>query len=288
MVALAKQDIQTREVLDWEGVHLLHFMGSSCSQKSRIFLNLKGIDWTSHHVDLTQRENYTDWFMGINPRGLVPVLVHNGQVIIESNDILEHLEAEFPEPELIPAGRGSEMHALLEEEDALHLDLRALSMRFMFGDAAQRSEDQLAAYRDKGSGTVNGELDPHKDVELQFFEQMLENGGITDEQVKQAVQSFHQAFSGIDAKLSENPYILGEPLSLIDIAWYIYSNRLLAAGYPIHEQHPAVGAWYNGLHQRPEFSKEVQAPPPMVERVQALHRQQAAEGKTLALVGGLT
>jgi len=45
MVQLLDSDIKTREVLDWKGVHLIHYMGSSCSQKVRIFLNLKGIDW---------------------------------------------------------------------------------------------------------------------------------------------------------------------------------------------------------------------------------------------------
>ena len=48
MVQLLDSDIKTREVLDWKGVHLIHYMGSSCSQKVRIFLNLKGIDWESH------------------------------------------------------------------------------------------------------------------------------------------------------------------------------------------------------------------------------------------------
>ena len=43
MVQLVDSDIKTREVLDWKGVHLLHFFLSSCSQKLRIFLNLKGI-----------------------------------------------------------------------------------------------------------------------------------------------------------------------------------------------------------------------------------------------------
>src|ERR1700760_4011453 len=88
MVELSDKDIQTRAVLGWRGVHILHYPGSSCSQKLRIFVNLKGIAWQSHVVDLAQHENYSSWFLGINPRGLVPVLVHDGIVHIESNDII--------------------------------------------------------------------------------------------------------------------------------------------------------------------------------------------------------
>ena len=73
VVQLVNGDIVTREVFDWKGVHVLHFMGSSCSQKLRIFLNLKGIKWESHLVDLFSNENFQPWFLGINPRGLVPV-----------------------------------------------------------------------------------------------------------------------------------------------------------------------------------------------------------------------
>ena len=95
MVQLVDSDIKTREVHGWKGVHVLHFAGSSCSQKLRIFLNLKGIAWESHPVDLHSNENFRPWFLGINPRGLVPVLVHDGAVHIESNDIIAYLEQDI-------------------------------------------------------------------------------------------------------------------------------------------------------------------------------------------------
>jgi glutathione S-transferase len=98
MVQLLDGDIKTREVLNWKGVHLIHYITSSCSQKVRIFLNLKGIKWESHTIDLLASENVEPWFLGINPRGLVPVLVHDGAIHIESNDIIEYLEKTFPEP----------------------------------------------------------------------------------------------------------------------------------------------------------------------------------------------
>lgn len=54
--------------------------------------------------------------MGINPRGLLPVLVDDGSVTIESTDILEHIEARFPEPTLIPTDKSAESHEFLEAE----------------------------------------------------------------------------------------------------------------------------------------------------------------------------
>src|SRR5204863_9569893 len=104
MVQLVESDIKTPEVLDWKGVHVLHFMGSSCSQKVRVFLNVKGIPWESHHVDLMANENFRPWFLGINPRGLVPVLVHDGAVHIESNDIIAYWKRPFRSRGSFPKG----------------------------------------------------------------------------------------------------------------------------------------------------------------------------------------
>jgi hypothetical protein len=61
MVQLLDSDITTREVLGWKGLHLLHYMGSSCSQNLRIFLNPKGLPWESHLVDLSANENLGSW-----------------------------------------------------------------------------------------------------------------------------------------------------------------------------------------------------------------------------------
>ena len=99
---LLSSDIKTKEILDWKGVHLLNYQFSACSMKTRIYLNLKKIPFTSHQINLSAGENFSEWFQGINPRSLVPVLIHDGEVHIESNDILEYLEGCYKESPLIP------------------------------------------------------------------------------------------------------------------------------------------------------------------------------------------
>jgi len=289
MVKLANEDILTKEVLDWEGVHLLHFMGSSCSQKIRIFLNLKGIDWVSHHVDLTKRENLDVWFMCINPRGLVPVLVHNGDVIIESNDILEYLELHFPSPTLIPSKASAEVHELLVAENDLHLDLRAISMRYLFDvQKAIRSDEEFQSYDNKGSGTVNGLPDAHKEVELAFHQEVKVNNGVPDDRIRQAASQFRNAFSQMDARLENHEYLMGNDISVLDIAWFIYAARLTACGYPISALHENLSRWYAGLNERPEFHIEVQLPPPLVEWRDIQHQKFEKEKITLKHLGRLS
>lgn len=285
MVMLQDGDIQTKEVLDWKGLHLFHFSGSACSQKLRIFLRLKGLTWQSHHINLARGEQLTPFYMGINPRGLVPTLVHDGQVIIESNDILLYLDKHFPDPPLVPNGADAETAKMLRAEDDLHLDLRALTMRFVLPSfLAKRPESELAKYEALGSGTVDGKIDPDRQRELTFWRDMLANGGITDAQSIAAYDRFGLALDGFDALLSTQPFLLGESVSLIDIAWYIYTRRLLDAGYPLQQRHPNVGTWFARLNANSDFRDEVPRGGPVGFVTSVLHFAQKLRGTDLASV----
>ena len=109
MVKLRQEDIKTKEVLSWKGIHLFHFTFSACSMKTRIFMGLKNIDYTGHHINLQKKENFSPYFQGITPRSLVPVLVDDGEVHIESNDILKYLDNKFPTLSLIPKDKEEEI-----------------------------------------------------------------------------------------------------------------------------------------------------------------------------------
>jgi Glutathione S-transferase, N-terminal domain len=79
------------EARNLKGLHLYHFSMSNCSQKARLCLEEKGLQWTSHPVDLVHNEHLTPEFVAINPKALVPVLVHDGVVVTESSDIIDYL-----------------------------------------------------------------------------------------------------------------------------------------------------------------------------------------------------
>jgi len=286
MVQLVDADIKTREVLGWRGVHLLHFMGSSCSQKLRIFLNLKAIPWQSHLVDLMANENFQPWFLGINPRGLVPVLVHDGTVHIESNDIIQYLEQKFPTPKLIPAGHESEVAALLKHEDDLHLDLRTLSFRFVFAPPGPpKPAASLKSYAANGSGTVGGEKDRDREIQIEFWERAAREG-FTDERARASAQKFRAEFEALERRLAQRPYLMGDTLSVLDIAWFIYAHRLSLAGYPFARLHPRLGAFIETLRARPEFAKEIAMPPDVVTRLEATRHAHAQAGQALEMVAG--
>lgn len=263
MVKLLDSEIRTREVRSWKGLHLFHAGLSSCSQKTRIFLAEKNLEWQSRPVNIAANENISEYFLGINPRGLVPVLVDEGDVHIESNDIILHLEARFPEPALIPHEAHELIEDLLHHEDNLHTDIRNVTFRFLFEPpVSPKTPEDLERYSRFGSATINGQADLQKAKEIAFWKSYGESR-VTDEAARQSVHAFKQAFEGLDRKLAEHSYILGKQLSVVDIAWFVYANRLVIAGYPLAEVHPNLGRWYNALLNRPGWEQEVAMPAPL-------------------------
>ena len=57
----------------------------------------KGFTWESRYVDILKDEQFTPELPELNPKGLVPGLVHDGRVIRKSTLIGEYLDEVFPE-----------------------------------------------------------------------------------------------------------------------------------------------------------------------------------------------
>ena len=254
---LLSSDIKTKEILDWKGVHLLNYQFSACSMKTRIYLNLKKIPFTSHQINLSAGENFSEWFQGINPRSLVPVLIHDGEVHIESNDILQYLEGCFKDSPLIPENMEEKIKEILKFEDNLHVDIRNITFKFLVPRFLNKGKSVQPKAKNKA--TLNGELDSMDDVNRNFWGQ-YEKHGITDEDASRSLIRFRTALEDLNDQLEDSPYILGAELSLVDIAWFIYATRIQHANYPLQRLHPNVSGWYERLYANVLFRKEVRRP----------------------------
>jgi len=286
MVKLFKEDIKTSEVLAWKGVHLFHFSGSSCSQKTRIVLNLKGIEWVSHPINLLKAENYSQWYLGINPRGLLPALVHNGDVYIESNDIVSYLDGTFETPKLIPNDHRDRILEQLNTEDELHLDLRTLTFGFCLPKFLTGKPPAALDALESSAGTVEGKTDSHKKIQLAFWRELAEHG-VTPDQAINSAKRFKKAFSSVEKQLADQAFLYGDEISIVDIVWFIYAHRLKSTGYPFKRLHPGLESWYSAILSRPEIVKEVADPVPLKVIRYLTQRYQALTNTTFEKVTGI-
>lgn len=80
-----------------------NFFRSGTSHRLRIALELKGVPYDYVAVDLPHEQHLQAEFKALNPQGLVPAVVHEGRVLIQSPAIIEWLEERHPQPPLLPA-----------------------------------------------------------------------------------------------------------------------------------------------------------------------------------------
>ena len=64
--------------------------------------NEKGIPWKGVYLDILKGDQFDPEYMKLNPKAVVPTLVHDGKVIVESTVIAEYIDEAFPTPPLRP------------------------------------------------------------------------------------------------------------------------------------------------------------------------------------------
>ncbi len=251
--------ITTREVTEWRGLHLLHFQSSSCSQKVRVLLREKGLAWESHPIDLAREKHISSWYLGINARGVVPVLVHDGVVHVESNDIMTHLdglpssvESFFPQD----AEELAWVERNLALENSLHMDLRNLTMGFIM---PRRAVPKSAATLERWER--EGREDPKRAREVKWWRDFAAHG-IPADVAQRSVDAHREAFEVLDQRLADSEWLIGGRLSVLEVAWFISTLRLEGAGYPL-EWHPNLKRWHERLQQRPAFAEETRDAAPI-------------------------
>lgn len=124
---------------------LHHYWRSSASYRARIALNLKGLHYKIEPVHLLEDggKQHSAAFRAVNPQGLVPALVHNGQAIGQSLAIMEYLDEVFPQPALLPVTplarafvRGLALYIASEGQPMMNLRvLQYLEAQHGFGEA---------------------------------------------------------------------------------------------------------------------------------------------------------
>ncbi|MGH8307248.1 MAG: maleylacetoacetate isomerase [Gammaproteobacteria bacterium] len=85
-------------------MELYTYFRSSAAYRVRIALNLKGLEADYRYIHLVKDggQQHKPEYLAVNPQGLVPALVDNGQVLTQSLAIIEYLEETHPQSPLLP------------------------------------------------------------------------------------------------------------------------------------------------------------------------------------------
>ncbi len=226
-----------------EGIHLWHAPLSSCSQRVRITLAEKGLDFTSHVIDLHAGENATEEYQRIHPKGLVPAIVIDGELIIESIDIISELERRFELPSLRATGAEleAEMLTVMQRADDAQAALKLLTFEFLFRLAPPPSKESVIAFQRN-----------HKnDALTKFYRDFA--AGFERDRVLSAASDAHADFQFLDNQLSDGrPFLCGSDFSLADIAWMSNFHRFELIGWPL-QRYPNLLRWSGRVKERSSY-----------------------------------
>ncbi len=233
---------------------LYHFDRSTAAQKVRLALAEKGLAWESRYVDpgLDKRQQHDPEYLKLNPRGLVPTLVHDGRVVCESQIILEYLEDVFPSPSLRPADPYERARMRLWTkliDEGLHVDSRTIgqcvAMRYIMQGA------------DPGIVKLHYEAMP--DAVRRENDLINNEKGLDSPLLPGAIQRFRKVFYDIELALAERPWLAGDSFSLADISHVVYSSRMASFQLGgLLDELPRLRDWQARIQARPSWAEAVE------------------------------
>ena len=232
-----------KSVKDFRGLHLYHTGRSNCSARARLLILEKHLPWTSHHIDLYTKKNISADYFGINPKGVVPTLVHDGIVIVESNDILLYIEQEFPEPSFTPEARTEqdEMKTWLKRSGDIHIPgIKTYAYAKVNAALVVKTPEEVELYR---------ELQKDPDLLAFHAKHDLPGSNFSDEDVNSAETLLREALGEMNDNIGRWGWLVGGIYSLADISWAPTYTTLQRAGFPL-EDYPHLAPWYERIMER--------------------------------------
>lgn len=200
--------------------------GSPYAWKALLALEIKGVEYASKLVKVSEQEHKQPWFLEMNPRGKVPVLKVGDKCLYETHAILAYLEAEHPEPSLFGAS----------------LDETTLIWRLV---------SEVDAYFAPAV------------VDLVRPVLFVGSDELTDE-IRAAAEAIHKELKGFERELASGKDMLaGDVVSAADIALYPFLMLVLRAAkkiapdqdslgfLPFDETYPALASWMTRIEELP-------------------------------------
>ncbi len=231
---------------------LYHFAQSTCSIKVRLLLAEKELLWQDNMLVSSEHNHLTDWYLKLNPNGVVPTLLDDNLPVFESTSILEYLEDKYTETSFRPFDHymRSQMRAFLVFVDVWPTPaVRAPS--FQFGGLLRKFSAM--------SNQEFSEIIKKRPLKAEFYQSFNKNTGFTQDQIFDSLAVISRTAKRMEEMLDKfgGPWLLGADYSLADIAVLPLIDRIEDLGLDglWVEAYPSVSKWLNNAQQRTATNK---------------------------------
>ncbi len=234
---------------------LYHFWGSYCSGIVRIALEEKGVAWKGKIIKIgLEKEQYKPSFARINPKLVVPVLVHNGAFVTDRSRIIRYIDKNFSGSSLVPelSDDCAEMEKWLDLENSFDIgsftyaNLPKTMYKLVVKDFLAR---KALAKRRMDSNPELRDIYEQKLTYVKGFEsRVLDPNHISDVMCKT-----EGLLDTLEAHIKDRKYLAGDNFSLADIVWLAMLTRISVSGYANwweNGKRPAIASYFKNTGSR--------------------------------------
>ncbi len=222
---------------------------STCSQRVRFVLNAKKLAFDEHKLDLFSGDQLKPDYLAINPNGVVPTLVHDGAVVIDSAVIIEYLdeirpaEIRFTPGNPLDRARMRSMMRYIDEVPTPAVRVPSYNLAFLPHFQAM-SEDEFLA------------LANSKPLRKEFLLTMGRSG-FPKAEMDGALDRLARAVARMDDWLaaSGGPFLMGQAITLADIAIMPVIVRMDDINlHKVWAERPTIGRWLPAIRGQQAYA----------------------------------
>jgi glutathione S-transferase len=220
---------------------------STCSQRVRFVFNGKKIPFDEVKLNLLAGDQLKPDYLKLNPNGVVPTLDHDGSIVIDSTVITEYLDEVVPQASFTPESpvARARMRALMHFID----EMPAAAVRFPTFNLAflpsfqKMSREQFVAMAES------------KPLRREFMMTMGQTG-FSHGEMDAALTRLRRSYERMDAEIEKSggPWLLGNDISLADVAVMPALVRMQDLNMPGWLDLPRVVTWFDNIRAHPAFA----------------------------------
>lgn len=230
---------------------LFHHGSSACAAKARFALAEKQLPWESRYIDIMRGEQFSADYVALNPKAVVPTLLHDNTVIVESTVICEYLDDAFPERPLMPADPVERANVRIwtkAVDEELHPACSAVTYvvshrHTILRNGAGSHEEFLARGGAEGRAA--------RERKWQWLQLGLEAPG-----AQAQLEVYVGYLKKMNRKLEGQDWLVGNRFSMADVSLAPYVNRLSILSMDAIWQHgrlSRVDDWFARIKARASF-----------------------------------
>jgi len=225
-----------------------------CAIKVRLVLAEKGVEWEPINLNLRAGEQHQPEYLKLNPNGVVPTLIHEDMVFIESSVIMQYLDEIFPTPSLQPSDpvERARMRMWMKRVDE-YLHPGNATLTYAMVHAAEMRTKSPQELEDYYKGVPNPITRARQKAAIEL--------GMEAPEAIQALQFYEKAFTDMEDWLQSHDWMAGDKYSLADAALTPYVNRfrMLQLSPMWTEKRPAITAWFDRIQARQNYQDAINA-----------------------------